>query len=366
MRAVYLQLPYQIVRDSPTVKYYTDWTRFEKFLENPGEPTAGGFDARLLEKLGASPSILVGVRDRGVEPGLELADVKPIGLKLFQFHVENLTLARKTSVRGDAVILLEKPLQGVKSVHLELEVLRDSTLILASFSPSEAAGLLTVSLRTRVAPGVSADIVEVLVDSPGSSTALFHWASLDTGSRLRTLSLVVGGFADHVEESYTVRGENAGALIRGALAAPANSHVTFSTSTLQLAQRTKVLVKVVGFASKGTVVHKGLSTVERGSRGSAIRVESRLIPLTPDSRAYSAPMLEINSDEPAEASHSASHSPIDPEALFYLRSRGLSERDAVRTIVRGMLVNLVSGDGASEPRVKHFLEEVETALFQAG
>jgi Fe-S cluster assembly protein SufD len=58
--------------------------------------------------------------------------------------------------------------------------------------------------------------------------------------------------------------------------------------------------------------------------------------LSDDAEADSMPGLEILADE-VRCTHGATSGQVEPEELFYLRSRGISEEGAKKLIVRGFL-----------------------------
>ncbi|MBI3115154.1 MAG: SufD family Fe-S cluster assembly protein [Candidatus Kerfeldbacteria bacterium] len=79
------------------------------------------------------------------------------------------------------------------------------------------------------------------------------------------------------------------------------------------------------------VIHIGKTAV-----GADAMLEERALLLSPDASASAIPSLEINTDD-VKCKHAASAGPVDPEQLFYLRSRGLAESQAEALVVRGFL-----------------------------
>lgn len=73
------------------------------------------------------------------------------------------------------------------------------------------------------------------------------------------------------------------------------------------------------------------------------------------------PGLEIEADD-VKATHSASVSHVDDEALFYLRSRGISEKEAKQMIVMGFLESLVHE--LPKPFWEPLTEAIETKWHQ--
>ena len=70
--------------------------------------------------------------------------------------------------------------------------------------------------------------------------------------------------------------------------------------------------------------------------------------LTDGCRADSVPNLEIETGEIEGAGHSSTTGRFDDEQLFYLRSRGISEAEARRLVVRGFFADIVRRIGVPE------------------
>jgi Fe-S cluster assembly scaffold protein SufB len=58
--------------------------------------------------------------------------------------------------------------------------------------------------------------------------------------------------------------------------------------------------------------------------------------LNKGARAESIPELEILNDQ-VRCTHGATVGPLDPEMMFYIRSRGLTESQAVKELVAGFI-----------------------------
>lgn len=80
----------------------------------------------------------------------------------------------------------------------------------------------------------------------------------------------------------------------------------------------------------------GLIKIPSSAKNTESFLDIRVLLLDDKSHADVRPQLEIESNE-VKASHAASISPIDPEQLFYLQSRGLDEESAKKLIVTGFL-----------------------------
>ena len=83
--------------------------------------------------------------------------------------------------------------------------------------------------------------------------------------------------------------------------------------------------------------------------------------LTDGCRADSVPNLEIETGEIEGAGHSSTTVRFDDEQLFYLRSRGNSEAEARRLVVRGFFADIIRRIGVPEVE-EHMMGAVEREL----
>src|SRR5690606_1186954 len=68
---------------------------------------------------------------------------------------------------------------------------------------------------------------------------------------------------------------------------------------------------------------------------------NRNLVLSDGARADSVPNLEIETGEIEGAGHASATGRFDDEQLFYLRSRGISEQEARKLVVRGFFADLI-------------------------
>src|SRR4029079_11178567 len=75
---------------------------------------------------------------------------------------------------------------------------------------------------------------------------------------------------------------------------------------------------------------------------------NRNLSLTDGARADSVPNLEIETGEISGAGHASATGRFDDEQLFYLQSRGITEDEARRLVVRGFFADVVRRIGVPE------------------
>lgn len=122
---------------------------------------------------------------------------------------------------------------------------------------------------------------------------------------------------------------------------------------------------------KGALQGKGAHTVWVGdvligphADGTDSYEQNRNLVLSEGTRADSIPNLEIETGNIQGAGHASSTGRFDDEQLFYLQSRGISEEEARRLVVRGFLAEIIKeiGSPALEERLS---AAVEAELVQA-
>jgi Fe-S cluster assembly protein SufD len=104
-------------------------------------------------------------------------------------------------------------------------------------------------------------------------------------------------------------------------------------------------------------VFNGKAVVHPGAQQSQARQSSRNLLLTPGAEIDTKPELEIYADD-VQCSHGATTGQLDETALFYLRSRGLSEPEARSALTRAFAGTVLSRmDHAAFAGVVHELLE---------
>ena len=110
--------------------------------------------------------------------------------------------------------------------------------------------------------------------------------------------------------------------------------------------RSESVVKGVAGAG-GTGTFRGLVYVAAGAQRTDARQTSRNIEAGEGARIVAEPQLEIYADN-VQCSHGATVGQLDSEAVFYMRQRGLDERQARRLQIEGFAADVVNRC-ASEP-----------------
>lgn len=126
----------------------------------------------------------------------------------------------------------------------------------------------------------------------------------------------------------------AAAELTGLFLADGSRHLDTHVRVDHLAVGTRSLQDYRGIAAgRGRAVFNGKAVVHEGAQQSQARQTNRNLLLTPGAEVDTKPELEIYADD-VQCSHGATTGQLDAAALFYLRSRGLSETEARSALTR--------------------------------
>jgi Fe-S cluster assembly protein SufD len=158
------------------------------------------------------------------------------------------------------------------------------------------------------------------------------------------LDWVIAGFGSargKVRVETLLAGEGAEAKVTGAYAPHARQHVDFDTTQEHGAPNTTSDLAFRGIlADRSTAVWRGMIKVDPGAQGTDAFQECRNLLLSKRAHADAIPGLEILAND-VRCTHAAAIAQIDPEQLFYLRSRGLTKATATRLVIEGFMAELV-------------------------
>lgn len=121
------------------------------------------------------------------------------------------------------------------------------------------------------------------------------------------------------------------------------------------------------FAGRARGFVKGVTTIPRSGRGTNSYLGEFGMLLSKTARSVAIPSLWIDQPDCERAAHGSSVGPIDPNQIFYLRARGLTEAEARRTIVMGYLEPVVAALPLEEEadRLREVLAAKLDAAFAA-
>ena len=123
----------------------------------------------------------------------------------------------------------------------------------------------------------------------------------------------------------------------GLFLADDNADFTIDVNATHAAQDTESRIIIRGIAKdRGNVKVHGNVLIKRNAKGTDTRFEAKALLLSDQAKCEIIPALEID-ENAVKASHSTYVGRLDEDELFYLQSRGISERDARRMLIVSFL-----------------------------
>ncbi|HET9949448.1 MAG TPA: Fe-S cluster assembly protein SufD, partial [Longimicrobiales bacterium] len=161
-------------------------------------------------------------------------------------------------------------------------------------------------------------------------------------STLDTLNVGLGASVSRVDLNARLLGPGANSDMLGLYFGDGTQHFDFNTSQDHVTPDTASDLLYKGaLDGSSRAVFRGIIRVHPGAQRTDAYQTNRNLLLSPKAHADSLPNLEIQADD-VKCSHGASVGELDPEAKFYLMSRGLPRVQAERLVVLGFLGEVLS------------------------
>jgi Fe-S cluster assembly protein SufD len=235
---------------------------------------------------------------------------------------------------------IEKPAEiGVK---LTIELGKSGRLTLIEHHAAAAMPTVNV-IETGIHLGPQAKLVHGKIVEGGEKTS--HLArtliEIAEGAYYENFNLIQGGQLVRNEIEVRLTGERAQCALNGAMFLRGSQHADTTTRILHEAPFgvSRQTYKTV-LAGKARGVFQGKIVVAKGAQKSDGQQMSRALLLSDQAEMDAKPALEIFADD-VKCSHGSTTGDLDLDALFYLRTRGIDEKDARGLLIRGFLDEII-------------------------
>jgi Fe-S cluster assembly protein SufD len=216
-------------------------------------------------------------------------------------------------------------------------------------------------LDAEVAAG--ATLVRVVVQEATDAIVLdAAHVRVATGGTFRQFVLAEGGKLARVETHIDVEGEGAVIELNGAYLAAAGKHADLTSVITHNAVGAETRQLVKGVAAKGgRGVFQGKIVVERAAQQTDARQYHHGMLLEAGAEIFAKPELLIHADD-VQCAHGNTAGGLDETAKFYLRSRGVPEKQARAMLIEAFLVGAIPEglpetiDGELRERIGKWLE----------
>ncbi|ADL19684.1 FeS assembly protein SufD [Acidilobus saccharovorans 345-15] len=326
---------WQAVADSPTTKNYTNWRLFEEALNLSGPVSfsqpKGSWDM-VLGPCGASYNYDI---DESV---LDLS-----AFKLYAEHVARLAGAHKLEpTSGTYRIALCRPEgDGWYSYHLLINVNEGVSANILVYAPRASPG--TTGIEVRAKRNSNLNLVIVAEPQAEKPMAFILRRALGVGAKVRSTVVSGGSVMTRVDEQ-SLLSSGSQLVHRSFVASSEGQTVDDVIDTVQTGHDSTADVTGFGFSSGRSLVSvRGTVIMNPQSYGSSSSFVVEALLLSEESRAYTMPMMRIDTGDIRAASHRAAQYRVPLDQLFYLESRGLNGQEAFELLLRGKLQSTLDG-----------------------
>jgi Fe-S cluster assembly protein SufD len=244
------------------------------------------------------------------------------------------------------------------AIHLE----PGGTLIVLETATGDGGYLHNAVTEITIGAGAHLTHVRLQDESPDAFHFATIYAEVAEGGTYDSFSLVLGGRIARTEIHARLNGKNAVAHMNGAQLLTGTQHADFSSIVRHDAPNCtsrQTVKNVLNGRSRG--VFQGRIEVARDAQKTDGYQMNQALLLSSDAEIDSKPELEIFADD-VKCSHGATVGELDAEQLFYLRSRGIPDKEARALLVRAFLTEAL--DLVTNESIRATLEKSVDAWWE--
>ena len=189
---------------------------------------------------------------------------------------------------------------------------------------------------------------------------LFNNIDQDTNSVSETFILSNGSKFIKNEINCNLNGKYSSAFVNGIFSLNENKHHEIKTNINHLVENTKSyqLIKSV-LDSSSKAVYQGKIYVDKDAQKTDGYQLSKAILLNEKSEFNAKPELEIYADD-VKCSHGSASGSLNEDSIFYLRSRGLSYKEAKNLLIKGFLLDVI--EKITDEEIKNIIKSTMRLL----
>lgn len=140
-----------------------------------------------------------------------------------------------------------------------------------------------------------------------------------------------------IDNTTNLIGDRSTSELKSVVVGTGDQKINLTSKIVQYGKETNGYILKHGvMRENASSVFNGIGYIKHGGTKSIANQESRVLMISENARGDANPILLIDEDD-VEAGHAASVGRVDPEQLYYLMSRGISQKEAERLVIHGFL-----------------------------
>ena len=265
-------------------------------------------------------------------------------------------------------VIIDKPIQVIylttnisdqlmnhPRFSFNIEKNSEATIIEHYIGATSTSYFINTVTQVNIEKNAKLNHVRIQEDEQTSNHTACTFYKLNEYSQLNSYSISSGAKLFRHNIKLTLNNKSADANLNGLSLIKGKQHhdqhivVDHKSDSCQSNQLFKYIL-----SDKSSGVFNGRVIVRNGTSQTNANQTNRNLLLSPSSLMNANPQLEIYADD-VKCSHGSTTGQIDPEALFYLRSRGISKERAIGLIVGGFAKDVL--DNINNVDIKTFLSK---------
>jgi Fe-S cluster assembly protein SufD len=262
-----------------------------------------------------------------------------------------LTLTGNVDTPVEIIFITTKSDPRAVATRNVIEVAEGASATIIETHIGEGDYLSNSVTEIRVGKGARLDRVKVELESPEAIHLAYAHVTLEQGAALRDFTLTSGARVNRQNGTYVFAGENADARVSGSYLLKGRQHadtrLVINHAVPHCLSR-ELFKCVLDDQSRG--IFQGKVIVRPGAQKTDGKQSSHALLLTENAEFDAKPELEIFADD-VVCGHGATAGDLDHDHLFYLRSRGIPEREAKAMLIAAFVseaFDTIGHDGIRE------------------
>lgn len=254
----------------------------------------------------------------------------------------------------------EDGLRAFRQVDILAEENSALTIIMEYTSPWEAGGLAAVQTRLRAEKGAKVRLIQLQLLGSGYTVLNDIGAVCGEGASVEVLQLFLGASRTYAGLKADLRGKESSLEAGIGYLGRRDQIFDMNYVAEHLGKNSVSSIRGEGvLRENASKLFRGTIDFKTGSSGSKGDEKEDVLLLGEDAVNQTIPLI-LCAEEDVQGNHGATIGRLDDETLFYLCSRGMTEKEALNMVARAKMDSLSGriGDPAAEERVQSYLHEV--------
>ena len=249
----------------------------------------------------------------------------------------------------------------LENIEIVLEENTKSTIIIRYDSDKELEAFHSGIIKVIAKNGSNSNIIIVNLLNKQSNNFLSIDNKIEENATLKYTVVDFGGKNSITNYYSDLVGDNSNNIINGIYLGTDNQLIDLNYIGELRGKKSNINIEIQGALKDNSKKHfKGTIDFKRGAKKAKGNENENCMLLSNTARSLALPML-LCQEEDVEGNHSTSSGKAGEKELFYIMSRGFSEKDALKLLVRAKFNSIIEGIKNQEIK-NRLIYEIENRL----